>query len=396
MTNELQERDKKDNPSCHDFKNVVQTKIVMEKIVKKNYRNLGYLFAVFGVFFGSARAFAQSACSPNLPQDVCSLEERIYNNLDFKNKDDLRSVMVGLKGLLVNHASDSLVVQDHILGLVDQVVEEAHQVRAPQNILNQAKGKPNLFGIYDQLKSYWAKNGPIVPLDWSLPEEFRYFVVEPLRRYYSETGKTRFQLTLFSWLSDVQLVEQVQIIRYPNEVILDRQAGIGSWGGHSDQDSKDGQISANTSYTDTPPRDGLYLINVKVKDKPMVNGWFVLSRTALSSTPVVQSPMPNEVYHTATPTFNWSDFRSSESRPFESRKRVLAIYDHVEGSDKDWGVAETDPDSSQSATVNSTGGASSLKEGGYDFNIRFEERWFFGGLLLGRQMQTTVPFSVAK
>jgi hypothetical protein len=351
-------------------------------------------FAVAALLAAIPSAYAQSPCSPTVPEDVCQIEQTIYVQTDFKNTDQVRQDLLNLKNLLIRHDGDSSVVKEHILGLFDHVIEEAHEVRAPKDILAQAEGKPNLFGIYDQLKAYEKQNGPIVPLDWSLPDEIHFLVSDNTRRYDADSDRTRYDIGLFGVLAPGASVDQVQLIRYPNEILIDKQSNIG--------DCKEGtadsfpDISCGVDRPDSPGSNGLYLVNIQVKGKPMTHGWFVMSRTQVSATPVVQSPVLNQNYKTPTPTFHWLDFKSSEYRPFEQRKRKLSVYEHSsQSSTQRWSFNEIYPDSSESKTIGTLGdGATTLSPGDYSLHAGFEERWFFGEMLLGRVGTTNVPFTV--
>jgi hypothetical protein len=351
------------------------------------------LLAVFVlVALGSVSVHAKGRvnCAPAVPVDVCSLEDKIYTGTDFKSTQEVRAVMVGLKQLLMAHVSDSSVVQDHIVGLVEHVVEEAHEARAPREILAEAEGQPNLVSIHEKLAKYETQKGPIVPLDWALPDDIQYFVFNTMRHYNPVKDRTEFDFGIFGILNQPGSIEQVQVIRYPNEVVLDRQAGIGDWTeGHLDTSEPIIQFGAESQPVGQ--KEGLYLLNVKARGKPMVNGWFVLSRTTASASVVVRSPSPGEVYRTGAPTFRWSDFKSPEFKPFNQRKRMLGIHWRGAGIHEGlWHTSEVYPNSSESDRVNG------LENGSYAFKAQFEERWFFGSLLIGRGATTEIPFSVSK
>jgi hypothetical protein len=381
---------------AHDnsFAERLETVLSFSRSFKKRRNEMKFIIAALLAAIPSA--FAQTPCSPDVPDDVCQIEQAIYVQTDFKNTDEVRHLLVSLKDLLIKHDGDSSAIKEHILGLFDQVVEESHEVRAPKNILAQAQGQPNLFKIYDQLTAYQKQNGPIVPLDWSLPEEIHFLVSDNTRRYDADTDRTRYDLGLFGVLAQGASVEQVQLIRYPNEIIIDKQSNIGECKDGSLADAP--YISCGSDTPNLPGSDGLYLLNIQVKGKPMTHGWFVMSRTQVSATPVVQVPVLNQNYKTSTPTFHWLDFKSSEYRGFEQRKRQLSVFEHSShSSTQRWSFYEIDPDSSESKTIGVSGatGATSLLPGNYSFHAGFEERWFFGSMLLGRVGTTNVPFTVA-
>jgi len=87
-------------------------------------------------------------------------------------------------------------------------------------------------------------------------------------------------------------------------------------------------------------------------------------------------------------------------KSFNQKKRRLSIYDRGPGADNNvWGSSVVYPDASDSVTLSSApniDGTTDLKNGTYAFKARFEERWFFGGLMIGRATRIETPFSVAK
>jgi hypothetical protein len=356
------------------------------------------LFIATAALLASQAGFAQSPCSPAVPDDVCSVEQMIYVQTDFKNTDQVRLDMTSLKQLLMKYDGGDATLKEHILGLVDQVVEQAHEVRAPRDILAQAAGKENLTGIYDALKAYEDKNGDIVPLDWKVPAGIRYLVFDNNRKYKPATDRMSYDFGFFTVLDKGATLEQLQLIRYPSEVLIDKQSGIGEWdtgtliGGYP-------YISIGSGVRDHLAKDGLYLLNIKMPGQPLVNGWFIVSRGSSTADPSIQSPTINATTN-RTPTLTWTDFKSPEFRLFEQRKRVVRIHrEDVEEDRQVFHQVQVYPDATQTATVGQNsmpGDVSSLSPGTYSFTVNFEERWFMGGLLVGRNSYTTVPFSVLK
>ena len=52
--------------------------------------------------------------------------------------------------------------------------------------------------------------------------------------------------------------------------------------------------SLSSKWQNSPIQDGLYLLNVKVEGKPMVKGWFTLSKTTSTALPVIEIPLPGQ------------------------------------------------------------------------------------------------------
>jgi hypothetical protein len=346
--------------------------------------------AVLPLLLISRAVLAQSACSPLVPDDVCLMEHLIYEQTDFRKTEDVRRDMVGLKNLLIAHDGDSSTIKEHILGLTGHVIAESNEVRAPHDIISQADGQPTLFGVMAQLEAYEKANGPIVPLDWTVPQGMHLLSFNASREYDAESDRTFYQASFYMPLEQAGIIEQVQLIRYPNQIIVDKQAGIGNWG----EEINLGIPCATLSTRRTSPiEDGLYLLNLQVHGQPRVNGWFILSQSASSATPIVRSPTPHEVFRTGLPTFRWVDFKSPEYRPFELRKRMISTYGNNSptGVAQQWSKNSTNPDASESITPDPA-----LTAGNYSFHLGFQERWFLGGMLLGRSSATRVNFSIGK
>ncbi len=353
---------------------------------------------IFGILMMCTQfAPAQSTCAPSLPKDICNFETRVYTATDFKNTGQLQQVLLDLKNLLMKHVADSALVQDHILTLGGQIVEEAYHQRAPRDILALADGKRNLLGMLKKLRNWEAKNGQIVPLDWRLPEGFTIGVTALVRSYDVSTDRLRFAVSFFSILEHPLEIEQFKISRYGGAVIIDKAAGIGDWRQSFNSTENLPYVSAGNSYQETAMPDGLYLLSIKVKDQKPVEGWFFLHGTATTS-PVVGSPQVNEKFSSANPTFRFQNFASSFVSPSDSRKLSLSV--SHEGDNKQvWHTSYINAKNITSSTLGQDGnqlGVDSLQPGSYRLNLAFEERSYFGDLTIGRVMNTTVPFGIAK
>ena len=62
-----------------------------------------------------------------------------------------------------------------------------------------------------------------------MPDEVMYSVFNTTRGYNSVKDRTTFDFGIYGVIKGENIVEQVQVIRYPNEVVLDLQAGIALW-----------------------------------------------------------------------------------------------------------------------------------------------------------------------
>jgi len=353
---------------------------------------------IFGIFILIAQlGHAQSNCAPQLPTDICAFENKVYTETDFKKTKDLKQVMVELKNLLMKYSSGSALVQDHILTLGGQIVEEAYNQRAPKSILALADGKRNLLDMLKKLRKWEAKHGQIVPLDWQLPKGFTIGITALTRSYDVSTDRLRFAVSFFSILDRSLEIEQFKVSRYGGSVVIDKAAGIGDWNQGLMSWGDRPYVSAGSSHQDSPMQDGLYLMNIKIKGQKVVEGWFFLHGASTTS-PVVMSPQVNQKYTTANPIFNFQDFTSSFISPSDSRKLTVSIFH--EGDNKQvWNTSYINPKNITSVTLGQDGnqfGDKALVSGSYRMNLAFEERSYFGDLTIGRVINTTVPFGIAK
>lgn len=341
-------------------------------------------------------AEADSLCPPSLPEDVCRMEELVYAHTDFTRTEDVREAMVGLKETYVAHASDAAVIRRHILRLVDHVIAEANEARAPKSLLGEATGRPNLFTVDRKLRAHEREHGPVVPLDWALPEGVRLLVFISEKAYDPMQDRTEYRAGLFAGLDAPGLLEDVKVVRYPDEVLLDKAHG--GWHETLLGEEKVPFVSLGAGDLAGPVKEGLYLLVLKVKGQPAVNGWFLYSHATPAAVPVVKTPSLNEAFATGKPTLRWIDFKSPQYRPFEHRKRALSIRSEESSPLPGLKLLEINPPPGSTLALGSEPGfPGKLAPGRYTFGISFEERWLAGaGLFVGRKSGTDVPFSITK
>jgi hypothetical protein len=330
-----------------------------------------------------------------LPADICDAEREIYARTDFHRTETVRQAMVRLKNLYIGHAGESRTVREHILALADAVIAQAQRVRAPRGYYGPRAGRAEVPAIDRELRAFERKFDPVVPLDWELPEEIvlATFVVE---KYYEPSrDRTEFRFGLFGGLTRPGIVESLRVTRYPNEAVLDKH-DAGAWHETLVDRSRQPVFSLSGTSGASPIEEGLYLVTIQIHGKAPVNGWFFLSRITPSAIPVVQTPALNETFATPTPVLRWLDFHSPQFRPFERRKRRIAIQS-VESPDVvDWTSSVMNPEPAVALTVGAqTGELRELRAGAYRFHVSFEERWLVGGgFFIGRTSTTVVPFRV--
>lgn len=340
---------------------------------------------------------AQTKCTSQIPADICTFEDRVYTETNFKNTQELRQLLVDFKSLLMKHVNDPALIQDRILTLGNQIVEESYNQRAPKKILAMADGKKNLLDMLKHLRKWEAKNGQIVPLDWQLPSEFVIGVTAHQRTYNSSTDRLRFAVQFFSILDKPVDIEQFQLSRYGGAVLIDKNADIGDWKQGTIARSHRPYISTSSAQQDTPFPDGLYLISLKLKGQKKTDGWFFL-HGASTTNPAIMSPQVNEKLTTTSPTFKIQDFTSSFTSKADSRKLTLSVSQESDYKEV-WNTSYINPVNKTSITLGQDEnqfGPDVLSAGAYQLNVTFEERSYFGDLTIGRVIRTTVPFGIAK
>jgi hypothetical protein len=362
-------------------------------------KNMTKMILPVFLLFASGSVFADMTCPPGISKDICQFEAKVYTDTDFKNTQDVRGVLTQFKSLLMAHSSDSAMVQEHLLSLGNQIVEESYSQRAPKEIVDTADGDKTLLKMFKSLREWEAKNGEVVPLDWRLPDGFVTLVLTLNRSYDVSTDRVRFGLGAYGVLDQPIEIEQFKISKYSGDTIIDKEASIGSWDYNLKSSLGQPAFSASSMIhsSPTPVPDGLYLLTIKVKGQNAVNGWFFLHGTCATS-PVVLSPQVNEKLHTSEPTIRFQDFRSSSKLTSDHQKRIVSISREGDGKTV-WHTSAVNPKNVTDVTVgkdpNETGDTN-LSPGAYRLNLSFEERSFFGMLLIGRAANTTVTFGVTK
>jgi hypothetical protein len=346
------------------------------------------------MFFAMPALAAPPACPPTLPEDVCKLEEQLYLHTDFHQTGQVREVMVGLKNLLIAHHQGDESLREHILGLVDHVVEEAHAVRAPKSVLELATGQPLLFPMDRKLREWEKTHGAVVPLDWELPEGVRLLDLEIGKSYDPQTDRTEYEVGLWGGADAVGQVEDLRVTRYPDQPLLDKHK-LGGWHesvmSEGTGDRKLVLFSLGAGDLEAPPREGLYLLDLKLAGQPPVKGWFILARTTPTSLPVVKSPSLGQAFSDARPRFRWLDFHSPQHRAFEHRKRIMSVRRLVDDSSA-WRTIEINPPGQTSLAS-----PVPLRAGEYVFNVSFAERWLTaGGFFIGRKSDIGIPYRVVR
>lgn len=237
--------------------------------------------------------------------------------------------------------------------------------------------------------------------DWKVPEELKYLNVSVNRKYLQDSGRVRFFLSAGGQQLESNIVEDFQVIRYPNEVVIDKNASNGKWNEQLWAGQPTFWISED--WHAEPVAEGLYLLNIKVKNKALVQGWFFISNENSSASPVIKTPISQQVYRTDQPTFVWKKFVSPE-RSAEDRVKVgMKVSREDDKNYEDLIVVNYDLDSEKKelsfrvgerTSVKEYQGLSRLTSGNYFLTIGYRELHNYGDLWVGRVSSSKVPFIV--
>ncbi|MFZ3230653.1 MAG: hypothetical protein WA160_10650 [Pseudobdellovibrio sp.] len=338
--------------------------------------------------------FSNSAQATEIDQDIKTAHE-LYLSSDFKKTEDKYNLLMSIKkGLedVQKEKPENAVARENLLSLYNQFLEEVYTKQFPQEIMKAAQGQENLETVFPKIKKYQKEKGEIIPTGWSLSEDFKTLVVSQERKLRQPNNKIEYSLGYFGVMHDgKEIPEQFQLIRYPSEVLIDKEKNIGSWSKGIFGTGK--KFSAGSEISSNEVKDGLYLVKIRMAgQKEQTNGWVIISPMKAPEAPIVLSPKISQIYKTANPTFKWENMTTANFRNYESRKRMLTVGSIGEkGWEKVWSASQIGPDDSTSIQLSES---DKLKNGKYSFISSFQERWFFGDVLMQRQTATSVAFSI--
>lgn len=242
----------------------------------------------------------------------------------------------------------------------------------------------------------YGENAGKLPADWRLPAGVTNFKFKQMRKEQAEGIEYNHSLSLNAPTTEV--IQNLRLVRFPDTVVLDRDANIGFW--EVDQED-DGTWTATMSADERrePLADGLYLFTIVLKNGTRTDGWFPLANLVSSASPKVSSPAVGETIRSANPTIRFEDFRSPEYDPSERRDLGVSVGQLVGANyewQERWSYYVTHP-SLMETTVgreNDADGVSALEDGKYWLSLSFSEQRMFGELKLRRVSRTSRPFFV--
>jgi hypothetical protein len=244
-------------------------------------------------------------------------------------------------------------------------------------------------------KGYESQAG-VLPTDWKLPAGFEGMSYKQIRVANPEDG--HFSFLLSGRMDDPKRVDGLELRRWPDEVLLDKRAGIGKWASMRDDDGLH-YFALEIEDRDALPAPGLFTMRLSLVDGTVVNGWFIVDRLTSSETPTMIAPVLHGSATGPNPALRWQPFRSPEYAPFE--KRVLSLWvstREADGNHKDvWSIWQSNPGERTEAIIGKKGegGAEvALRPGDYWASITFAELRKLGPLHLMRMSRRNHPFHV--
>ena len=253
----------------------------------------------------------------------------------------------------------------------------------------------NTMGLLSAAK----KNGCLKKAkpDFSLPSEVNYLEIEVARKYRTDSGKVTFAVNGTIGVKSGSDLEQFQVVRYPDQIMLDMKAGVGEMDLEEEHEGMGYWFGGAQNIK--PTEEGLYLINVKLKGQPMVQAYALLTEMNSSASPVVLSPAVHSALTTSTPTLAWKAFQSPERRADEKIRVTTSVRRELdEGDDVVW--ARLKDEKATSFTVGDRAaakhyqGADELTPQKYQMQVSYKEVESFGSIGIRRASTTRVPFSV--
>jgi hypothetical protein len=241
--------------------------------------------------------------------------------------------------------------------------------------------KRNAYDLYD--KALTNDGGAA---DWRLPAEVTWMKVD-VRRRQKQSG-VDYQIKVGGRMSHEQAVQQLQLIKYPDHVLIDKEGGIGEY----EEEIWEGvpEFGGKTRRTAARMEAGLYLLNLETASG-LTEGWFILTPDMNASRSAnLHSPEEGDTLIGPQPEVFFQAFVSEGFDPQRERWSVLTSVTKINAEDHSWQYLWSywgdDPalTSIRLGTENEGGSDHRFVTGLYQLSLDMRERHKFGDLHIGR------------
>jgi len=253
--------------------------------------------------------------------------------------------------------------------------------------------RENAYALLE--KSYEAQSGRL-PAAFKLPEpfdaSFRYQNVRSLGPngvYYS--------VKVRGAIRNASRITQLVVRRLPNEIVLDKKAGKGTFEVEHDTPGYE-DFTLDSTGLDSLPGDGVFTLHIELDDGTVVDQWFIVHGLAASTSPDLQSPLSAQTFTDTNPVVRWVPYRSPEFRSFERRHLGIWVSNEADDEWAAWGVYSGDAGELSNVKIGDHPGAEKkrLAPGDYWLALDGHELRWFGALRLYRTGRRLISFHVVR
>ncbi|MEQ1876180.1 MAG: DUF2861 family protein [Bdellovibrionia bacterium] len=247
------------------------------------------------------------------------------------------------------------------------------------------------------LEKAYAQTGGMLEADFKLPKEIEKMRIIVRRR--NNGDDTVFRIGVRGSTELKNIISQIRVTRYPDQVVLDKIGGKGEWSEEYIAVDKQYYFNLSGEKQKDPVASGLYFVHLELTNGVSTDGYVILSDLNATASPEIVSPYSGETFATVTPTFKWKNFISPQFKPFEKRFASIDVYENSEVNNyKDrWNYWLADP-AAESASIGMVSpdvlGDSKLEDGPFSVSVNFQERRKFGDVWLSRESQATRNFHI--
>jgi hypothetical protein len=257
----------------------------------------------------------------------------------------------------------------------------------------------NALALWDHASKDCGKSNEGV--NGKLPSELSFLQINSRRT--DKDGKVTYALSVMGDGS-FKAIEQLQLIRFPNRVLIDKRAGVfeklSDFGVR--RQGLDVRFYYQSKGESRPVEDGLYFLTAEYDGGKRIERWFILSHSAPETSPQINIVGENESALSGSPTFLVTDFWRSPSQEHGEAHFCLSSITPQENQMTrwNWKVPQAEMKRKQlEVTVGKVGYFSSdieLDHGPYTFALDCFDVGRGGDLKVARQRTAIRFFQVRK